>query len=231
MSIGSLFTLLGFLAGGAVYFFAARREPQFRSHSLKLAVVGLTCGVLGAKLSHWVASGQISESPNAAGYLFSGRSLIGGLLFGWIGVEIAKRVMGIRASSGPMFALAIPAGESVGRFGCFLNGCCYGTKTYLPWAVQMHGEWRHPSQLYLSVSAALIFFFMLYLHARVDKRTLFPIFLALFGISRFAIEFFRERQPLFAGVSLAQIVCLELSVTALVILYLNKRHQTGATGG
>jgi phosphatidylglycerol:prolipoprotein diacylglycerol transferase len=140
-----------------------------------------------------------------------GRSLLGGLVFGCIGAEIGKRAFGLRCSTGDLFALALPAGEAVGRLGCYLNGCCYGTKCDLPWAVWQHGAWRHPAQIYSSAVAAAIFGILLWLRPRLKREgDLFRAYLFLFGLTRFALEFVRWRETLWFGLSPMQWFCLEL---------------------
>jgi hypothetical protein len=71
-----------------------------------------------------------------------GKSLLGGVAVGYAAVVYAKRQLGIRRPTGDLFAVALAAGEAVGRVGCFFAGCCYGKVTTVPWAVHNHGAWR-----------------------------------------------------------------------------------------
>jgi phosphatidylglycerol:prolipoprotein diacylglycerol transferase len=79
---------------------------------------------------------------------FTGKTVLGGILGGWVGVEIAKACLGIRTSTGDGFALPLLVGQAIGRLGCLFEGCCYGIAWQGPWAVPMHGTLRHPVQLY-----------------------------------------------------------------------------------
>ena len=161
------------------------------------AVLG---GVVGAKLGEFAAEGwplRISFwsifDPE-----FGGKALLGGILGGWIAAGIAKRRMGITRSTGDLFALALPAGEAVGRIGCYFNGCCYGIATKFPIAIYQHGAWRHPTQIYSSITAALIFTALFLVRDKLPREgDLFKLYLLLFGITRFGIEFIRERPPFF----------------------------------
>jgi phosphatidylglycerol:prolipoprotein diacylglycerol transferase len=91
--------------------------------------------------------------------------------------------------------------NAIGRIGCFLNGCCYGSACDLPWAVTVHPEdggqpyLGHPAQLYdtaLSLLAALL---LLWYERRTSEAPprgrLTALFLIAYGGSRIVLELFR----------------------------------------
>jgi phosphatidylglycerol:prolipoprotein diacylglycerol transferase len=161
-----------------------------------------------------------------------GRTIIAGLVCGWIGVEVAKWRLGIRGSAGDPFALALPAGEAVGRVGCFFNQCCYGAPTALPHcfplAVYQHGAWRLPAQLYASAIALAIFAILFSLRGRMARQgDLFRLFLVLYGAGRFGLEFARYRDKLYFGLDLAQWVCLELVLAGTAMLVIPRLLSAG----
>ena len=203
--IGSLFNALGYAVGGFLYWHEAKRRKLATSGMSRIVLIGAIAGVLLARLVERLAEGGSLASviDPASG----GRTILGGVVGGWIAVEIAKRRMGIRTSTGPMWAVALPAGEAIGRIGCWFNGCCYGKACSLPWAVQQHGEMRHPTQFYLAGSAAIIFTIVWW--AR-DRTRVFPLYLVLWSISRFVIEFFREPIGHSNGFDSAQVACIGL---------------------
>ena len=117
----------------------------------------LTGGLLGAaagnKLAFWVDSPQLWDSQAAGcGALLAGQSIVGGLLGGWLGVELGKRISGIRGRTGDDYVLPILSGIAIGRIACFLAGLhdgTYGLPTHLPWGIDFgDGIPRHPTQLY-----------------------------------------------------------------------------------
>ena len=208
MPPGMIFTGLGYLTGGVVFYFAARRRSLATEGVVSVAIAGLCGGILGSRLAEWTL-GQWVVALRYPGLFLNpyagGRAILGGILGGWIAVEVAKRRFGIRRSLGDLFALAVPAGETVGRIGCFLNADCYGTICALPWAVYQHGAWRHPAQLYSSAGAAATFVLLARLWGRLPREgDLFRLYLILAGTSRFFVEFFRERTIGPGGLSLAQ---------------------------
>lgn len=238
MKLGEFFTLASHLVGGLVFWWAARQRRLSTEGIWTVVAVGFFCAMVGAKVTQLVAEGWPTRVPALLAFdpRTGGRALLGGVIFGWLGVELAKRRLGIRRSTGDMFALALPAGEAVGRIGCYFNGCCYGERCDLPWSVYQHGALRHPAQLYSSAVALLIFGFLLWLRrswppAREREGTLFRAYLLAFGISRFGLEFVRWRETLWFGLSPMQWFCLELVAGTLVAAYLRRRASFAAEVG
>ena len=112
--------------------------------------------------------------------------------------------------TGDLFALAIPAGEAIGRIACFVGGCCYGKAANVAWAVHEHGEMRHPAQLYLALAAGICVAVLLAIEFRykLPENGLFYAGGMLFCIDRFIVEFFREGPTTQLGVTLAQAACM-----------------------
>lgn len=183
--LGYLFNALAFAVGALVYFSEAKRRKMDLSRTREVALMGVLVGVLAASIGQWsygiFAFGSGSES--------GGRTILAGVLGGWLGVEIAKRRLGIKESTGVLWAVALPAGEAVGRIGCWFHGCCYGRVCTLPWAVHQHDAWRQPTQFYLSAAAAITFVIVWTLRDRTD---IFALSLLLWSISRIIIEPLRE---------------------------------------
>ena len=117
-------------------------------------IVGAVFGALfGSKLLAWLESApDYWPHRHDPAVWLGGKTIVGGLLGGWIGVEIAKKVQGIRHSTGDAFAFPLIFGMAVGRIGCFLTGLddhTHGNPTSLPWGIDMgDGIRRHPTQLY-----------------------------------------------------------------------------------
>lgn len=123
---------------------------------------------------------------------------------GFLGVVIAlllftktERVSLLRLVD--VLATPVALGLLLGRLGNFINGELYGTLTELPWAMTFpHAEGlRHPTQLY-AVLKNLIIMTVCFTHLRATRnhftagRTT-AIFLLLYGVLRFIVEYFREQ--------------------------------------
>lgn len=89
--------------------------------------------------------------------------------------------------------------HSIGRIGCFLNGCCYGVPTSLPWGVRFYNCAicpddlpRHPTQLYEALGLILLFSWLIRRrhHAHYNGEQ-FAIWIGGYAILRFLVDFFR----------------------------------------
>ena len=197
--------------------------------------VGAVFGALvGSKLLAWVESwpDYWPYRHQLAGWV-SGKTIVGGLLGGWAGVEIAKKCVGITHSTGDAFVFPLIFGMAVGRIGCFLTGLedhTCGLATTLPWSVNFgDGVLRHPTQLYDIVFLALLVgaFALGNAHARVNGR-LFRTFVLAYMLWRLVVEFLKPRytySPL--HLSAIQFAC----VGAVVVLAWGfvTRHKRGVS--
>src|SRR5262249_12844393 len=163
-------------------FLEARRRGWETERLLWVAVWGLVGGVLGARLVEWAQHGELlRRNPlllldPAVG----GRTVLGGIAAGYLAGGAARPRLRIHPRTGHAFALALPAGEAVGRLGCFFSGCCYGRESLLPWAVWQHGALRHPAQLYSAFFCLALFALLWPLRRRPwPEGRLFSLYLAL----------------------------------------------------
>ena len=146
----------------------------------------------------------------------------------WHGGLIAATLAGIRfihrkrLHLPTMLDLVAPyaaLGESIGRIGCFLNGCCYGRE--VSWGIYfpVHHTRLHPTQLY-TMAGLFILFIILRHYRKVSKIPGDAFVMYLFGASllRFVIEFFRaDHYILVMGLSVYQWVCIAILMTALYV--------------
>jgi prolipoprotein diacylglyceryltransferase len=117
-------------------------------------IIGCILGAaIGNKLVFWLEFPHLwSSASYDIGIWMSGQSIVGGLLGGLLGVELAKKLTGVRRSTGDDFVFPLMAGMFIGRIGCFLAGLSdgtYGNSTALPWGMDFgDGIARHPTQIY-----------------------------------------------------------------------------------
>lgn len=85
-------------------------------------------GILGSKIGLiWFGPIGLGDAGSALLDLdLTGKTVYGGLLGGWAGVEVTKRLAGVAGSTGDAFVAPVLAGQAIGRVGCFLHGCCAG---------------------------------------------------------------------------------------------------------
>ena len=145
-------------------------------------------------------------------FLPGGKTIVGGLLGGWLAVEMVKRLSGIPSRTGDPFVVPLCIGIAVGRIGCFLAGLAddtYGTQTSLPWGVDFgDGIVRHPTQLYEVVFlGALAFVLYRYNRQSHPEGATFRLFMASYLAWRLAVDFIKP-QPVVHGMSVIQWSCV-----------------------
>ncbi len=232
--------LLGLAAGVWWLHHSGRRYGFTLEQWIDFALVVLLSGVAGARLLyvflHWA---EYAPVPITMLHLWKGGlAYHGGVAGGVIGAYVFARVRG------PQFPLladisapALALGYAFTRVGCFLNGCCYGTESDLPWAVVFPpdteagagGMARHPVQLYAVAANVAIFAVLAKLAPRVKVRgNLFLGYAVLYSIYRFLAEFVRRGAsakvfaPL-APLTEAQTASIVIGIGALIWLLLRRR--------
>jgi prolipoprotein diacylglyceryltransferase len=154
--------------------------------------------------------------------IFGGKTILAGLTGGYLAVEIAKKILGIRTRTGDSFVVPVAGSIAVGRLSCFVGGCCFGTETHLPWGVVFPTVdllTRHPTQLYefLFHSAAAIVFAALRTQGILQNR-LFRIYLIAYCIYRFFSEYLRPETRLWWGLTAYQWAAMLLAFVFLNLL-------------
>lgn len=205
-----VFMALAVAAGLLVYYREASRHRTLSENTFYILLAGLLGGALGAKLPILILYWQEIVSQGGWNLLVSGRSIVGGLVGGTVSVLLLKRALGIRERKGNLFAPAIALGMAIGRIGCFLRGCCYGTPTSLPWGTDFgDGTPRHPTQLYEGLFMLGMFGLLTALKHRVTQPgALFRILMIGYFSFRFLSEFIRVEGPPFFGLTLFQWISL-----------------------
>ena len=210
----ALFVALGIVAGLLVRRVELRRLAWGDAPGYRWLGVGALVGAMvGAKLGM-----LLFESPNDVADLLAraveldltGKTVVGGLGGGYIGVEITKRLTGIRHNTGDAWAVALPVGQGIGRIGCFLHGCCGGHATSFALGVPIHGVVRHPTQLYEAALDLLLALALWQWRTRPwPTGTLFRLYLASYAVIRFGLEFLRaDAVPAIGPLSRVQVVCV-----------------------
>jgi phosphatidylglycerol---prolipoprotein diacylglyceryl transferase len=204
---------LAYLVGARVFLAARARSahPLHSRHDGLWVLVGAVCGAaLGSKSLAWL---QFPHTLAAGGWrdpvvLLGGKTIVGGLLGGWIGVEAAKHAIGLRRSTGDLFVGALILGMAIGRLGCLLAGVhdyTYGNPTTLPWGLDLgDGVRRHPTALYEIVALGALALLLRRLpRAGQREGDRFRLFVAGYLAFRFAVEWLKPPQgghaPALAG--------------------------------
>ncbi len=228
-----LLIAVGFLAANAL---AAKRaaaaglDPgRIQGVALTALITGLSGGRLAYVLLRW---DLFRNNPLEILRLdHGGLVFFGGLAAGLLGGVWAIRRAGMPAARTvdlliPPVALA----HAFGRVGCFLNGCCYGKFTLLPWGVRFPGEEfrRHPTQLYEALALVAIFLFLKRLERRGPPAgTVLLAYGLSYGLWRFFVEFLRgDNPPIVLGLTVFQWISMGVMLVSGILLLRKRGHRS-----
>lgn len=175
---------------------------------------------------------DIEGLRSGAAWFESGKTIVFGLVGGYLGVEIAKWLLRVRQKTGDSFVVPVAVAICIGRIGCFVGGCCYGTATDLPWGIRFHDEvTRHPTQLYEAVFHALAawVFFRMEGTSRLRNQRIKAYILA-YLVYRFFSEEIRPEPEVFAGLTAYQIGCLVFIPVFLALWRQDAKLEAPAVG-
>ncbi len=228
MSVPALFPLIMLTALITGIALSQRRQAKLPLTVMQRSAIaiGAFCGgMLGSKLPFALADPRGAFCAQA--WIGDGKTILFGLAGGYVGVEIAKAIVGVRTKTGDSFAIPVAVSIGIGRLGCFVGRCCYGQPTTLPWGVDFgDGVLRHPTQVYETafhlLMAATLYGF--------ERRGWFPrqrlkLYLLAYCGYRFITEFIRPEVQLTGGLTGYQWASLAF-VPIIVALWWQDREAT-----
>lgn len=160
------FMILGIILGGIFVFWQIKKN--FDSYKAKdiIRIITITIlgGFIGSRILYVFLNLDFYQKDLLRIFQFwkGGLSWQGGFVAGFLVFILMlknnKKEIG-KWLDAVIFGVLL--GHAIGRIGCFLQGCCYGITTNIPWAIQNpslgDGLLRHPTQLYESFGYFLIF--------------------------------------------------------------------------
>ena len=162
-----------------------------------LLFYGMLGVIIGGRVGYCLVYGwdELISDPL---YLFKitdgGMSFHGGLAgvmtaMWWYGRKLGKTIWHILDFVAPI----VPIGLGAGRIGNFINGELWGSETTVVWGVMYQGVVRHPSQLYEAALEGLALFVLLWWYSAKPRpyMAVSAMFLLLYGVFRFFVEFYR----------------------------------------
>lgn len=230
-----LMIAIGILCCIAMAMYRAKKYSLDAEAILDIAIWGVLAGFVGAKLLYVVVEFE-SFTKNPMSLLGSeGFVVYGGIIAGVLAAVVYCRKKNLAFME--YFDLAVPSislAQGFGRIGCFLAGCCYGRETESFLGVTFPADSMAPSgvkllptQLFSSAGDFLIMGVLL-LYYKKNTRTgnVGAMYLLLYGIGRFLIEFLRaDDRGGFAGLSTSQIISIIMVVLSAVLFVCNKRRE------
>ena len=248
-----LMMFLAFIVGGWVL------AKQFRKYGIdeelasSITVAAALGGILGAKINYAILFKDWHLLFERAGLVWYGGMIGGFLACSWVVWRSRADFLTVADAAAP----ALSIGYALGRIGCFLVGDDYGAPTNAwygvafpkgapPTTAQSLREFGvsvdpsippdvvlrvHPTQLYETGAALIMFALLVWLNRRPHPRGLaWGLFLILLGIERFLVEIVRAKDDRFFGsFTVAQIISIILVVAGLALItYARSRDRTPA---
>jgi phosphatidylglycerol:prolipoprotein diacylglycerol transferase len=215
-------------------------------------IVGM---LIGARIWYvWENWNQFAPSPLSIFKLWEGGMVfyggfIGGFTGGILFIKIAKlplaKVMDIMA---PGIAIAV----GIGRIGCFLNGCCYGRITNSRIGICFPSRWTPPAywdhlqrglippgashslpviptQLISTLNLLIIFGILWKIRKKkIFNGFLFTLFIGLYGLHRFIIDFFRQYSGnalILKYLTLSQVLSIFMMIISIVVIIIGLKRK------
>jgi len=193
-----------------------------------IALLVLLSGLIGARVAFIILNPATENWRNFLAVWEGGLSFHGGLILATLTGFIYTKVKKLQFwKVADLMAPSLAIGYAFTRIGCFLNGCCYGAPTSLPWGVRFNENGvltppSHPTQIYASIANIIIFFLLTRLE-RMNRKPgfIFVGYVGLYGVYRFIVEIFRAgySADLWAyGLTQAQAVSVVMIVISAVIM-------------
>lgn len=194
------------------------------------ALVGIPSGIIFSRILHVIDLWDYYSAHPGQIVGFSGLTIYGAILGAVLAVWIYSRFSRFRF--GYVMDLLAPGvllAQAVGRVGCTINGCCYGSEapSWLPWSVvythpQSYaplGIALHPTQVYEIVFLLIAFAVLFPLRKRFQPDgSLFLIYLGTYSAWRVGVGFLRDGTSFLFGLHQAQVIGIIVLIIAITML-------------
>jgi len=203
----TLFEVLGYVGGFAVYAMLRGRRGDGVDDRTRINVLA------GAAVGAAIGSRLLFFLCEPARMSLMGKTIVGGLLGGWIGVEIVKKLTNVQSRTGDLFVLPLITAMAIGRIGCFLAGPAdhtEGLPTSLPWGIAIGDRVpRHPVALYEIAFLLLLIPLVELVRRKQQPGNAFKVFLASYLVFRLGVDFLKpDPPPLALGLTSIQWACV-----------------------
>ena len=210
------YSVVWFIALSLAILWSIKRLELYQldeDESRRVMAVAFMCMLLGARVPEYIINWETYiNNPKLLldlnrGGLHEFGAVAGAFLSALVMCMFSQKVSFLKLCD----TAVIPAflAIAIGRWGCFLNGCCSGLRSNAFCAVHFPqdraGVFRHPAQIYYSLIAAVIILILLWAERKIiplqkkSKRyysVIAPLGLILYALMRYAVTYFRDPQPL-----------------------------------
>jgi phosphatidylglycerol:prolipoprotein diacylglycerol transferase len=224
IGFGSHTILLHTLLESAAYFIGFRyflflRKRQGDTITANNRIWIIIATIFGSLLGSRLLGGlenpvTLQSAVNKGLYFYQNKTILGGLLGGLIIVELVKKLIKEKHSSGDLITYPLMLALIVGRIGCFSMGVfedTFGIKTSLPWGMELgDGVPRHPVCLYEILFLVLAWIALVQLQKRyiLAEGARFKLFMISYLTFRFLLDFIKPHYTYAIGLSTIQVAAV-----------------------
>ncbi len=215
---------------------ARAKKRNMNSDALyPIAFFSVIFGFISAKLLFCIVEWKTFIAAPLDALTGNGFVVYGGIIGGVIAAYVYCRIKKLQFVD--YFDLVLPAvalAQGFGRIGCFLAGCCYGRETDSILGIMFtHSDFAPngvkliPTQLISSIGMFLIAGFLFW-YARKERRKarVGALYLILYSIGRFSVEFLRNDYRGEIGIfSTSQFISLFVLAAGIVLFVGRKRRE------
>ncbi|PWN64411.1 prolipoprotein diacylglyceryl transferase [Chryseobacterium oncorhynchi] len=227
-----LFEAVGMFLGMRYYFYLKRKSKEKLSFNISAAVlIGATAGaLLGSKLIGNLENPYLMFVRFSVQKFWSSNTIVGGLALGLLGVELAKKVVNHKESTGDLIVFPLMLAMIIGRIGCFLTGIyeeTYGIPTDSIFGMNLGDQYlRHPVALYEIGFLIILWICLKYIQKlkRYPSGFLFQIFMLSYFTFRLLLDFIKPRVEILGNFGTIQLVCI-----CVIIYYIYTMKNTQST--
>lgn len=231
-----LMIALGILACIAMGMYRAKKKGMKDEAVLDIAIIGVLCGFVGAKLLYVIVEfDRFLENPltvlGSEGFV-----VYGGIIAGvFSAVLYCRKKNLVFLDYFDLLSPSIALAQGFGRIGCFLAGCCYGRETqcflgitFPEGSLAPSGVKLLPTQLISSVGDFLIMALLLFYSRHTsEKGRVGALYMLLYGIGRFLVEFLRsDERGSIGALSTSQFISIGI-VLGGILLFNRKKFSSG----
>jgi prolipoprotein diacylglyceryltransferase len=211
------FVALGLAVAILVFRAEMRRRDMVDQRLWAVVAVALAWGGVFMYAGTWFQ--HLDPSKNAdlvEQFLYGNRSILGGLVGAYAGALVGKRITGYHGRTGALFAPAVAAGMATGRIGCLLTEAP-GTPTGHAWGIVLDPDAAartgavanvplHPSYAYeIAFHVAALVVLLACRDKLADPAGLFTVYIAAYAAFRFCVEFVRDNDIAWLGLTRPQL--------------------------
>lgn len=220
-----VFETIGIFLAMRYYFYLKRKSKEKLSFNTSAAIlIGATAGALiGSKLIGNLENPYtLFENFNFKRF-WTNNTIVGGLAFGLMGVEWAKKIVGHKESTGDLIVFPLILAMIIGRIGCFLTGIheeTYGIPTSFVFGMHLGDEYlRHPVALYEIAFLILLWIVLRQIQKKnkFESGYIFQLFMLSYFSFRFLLDFIKPKIFILGNLGTIQIVCI-----CIIIYYIYK---------